>query len=635
LLRLSREFGDEPVTRSDRPIIRSCWSILARESADVTGLADERVMLGGDHRLYRCEELLLNDAPAIAELFDEITQQRFLKAPDGLPALRRAGLRDLRSCLRPKIVDLGAPVEAALVVDRVPDRQAQLARIVNHEGGDWRDVVNLVAQMRVDVRERVVVQWSLPDFDVPPAPAAEAALHHDGNARLTVAAPGGKPDWFEIASELRELFCPGSSRAVAGAIEDAIAVGDGGLAHRKLDRLGYPPLDKEQWKEVQAAAEAQRLRAEQDAAAEEPPEPASLDGEFHDKDAHDPSEAQVRRPQQQDTKPEEPPVEAVEAQGDGSETQRDAEPRTRPDGQERRSDDRSSPRPARGRTRHRQRSAPEPGAGARQNGGGTATGHGSRAAGAGAASSTTGRHDGGGGQFVSYLEPKPKPAERDGAQRQRDAIGEAGVNLVVADLESEYEGTGYRVRKMEDRKKGYDVRVESVGGEVIRYIEVKTKKGLWDLRGVWLSPAQFADAQQLRERFTIAVVEQVYDAEARIFYLNDPATGIARFCFDYGWSERAGNPRVVLGAVPHPDKAPSDGDDAVERLLEQARQAGLPDAESPFATAAGVELLAAWPDERVGITDEAAMVDGIDGWKIKPASAWTAAELIDAIRGGQ
>jgi hypothetical protein len=205
----------------------------------------------------------------------------------------------------------------------------------------------------------------------------------------------------------------------------------------------------------------------------------------------------------------------------------------------------------------------------------------------------------------------------------------------MADLEREYLGSGHRVEKMKDRQEGYDVRVCAANGMVIQYVEVKTKSGFWDLRGVWISPAQFRQAREQEDKFTLAVVEHVYEAEATIFYVDDPASDIARFCFDYGWAERANRTVSVPGALKGPASSTESADeDALSRLVRAVVDAGLPEPDAPWKDGE-VELAAAWADMRVGIrAEDGDPLSEPDSWQIRQASQWTTDEIIDAVRDG-
>jgi hypothetical protein len=274
----------------------------------------------------------------------------------------------------------------------------------------------------------------------------------------------------------------------------------------------------------------------------------------------------------------------------------------------------------------------------RQNGRGIShvrpTKSGAGASGTGNSKSSSG---GGGGQLVSYVEPKPKDAQSRHEQVVRDAIGDAGVSLVCDALAKHY-GASRRFVKMADRHEGYDIEVRGLDGSVQELVEVKAKRGAWDLRGVWVSSAQFRKAIDPRpaKRFVLAVVEDVYEPEATIHFVVDPANRVDKFCFDYGWADAADRQVTVPGALPHETTdADGDFDGVVGDLVGAATGAGLPEPDMPWQLN-GLVLLAAWPDDRIGIASEDVVQSPeLHGWEIRTANDWTASSLIDALRGGR
>lgn len=142
-------------------------------------------------------------------------------------------------------------------------------------------------------------------------------------------------------------------------------------------------------------------------------------------------------------------------------------------------------------------------------------------------------------QLISYVTPKGHSPDHlgDGSHEQqlRDAAGEAGVDLVIEHLKTQLRGSGARIEKMPEKNKGYDILVRAASGEPQRYIEVKSTGSQWGLRGVGLTEPQFSLAREERDRYWLYVVEHLYEPEARLWWIRDPAGRVGYFHYDHGW----------------------------------------------------------------------------------------------------
>ena len=118
-------------------------------------------------------------------------------------------------------------------------------------------------------------------------------------------------------------------------------------------------------------------------------------------------------------------------------------------------------------------------------------------------------------------------------------------------LKRSYEESGSRIEKMPKNNKGYDILVRDANGELQRYIEVKATEGAWGLRGVGLTESQFSLARQERERYWLYVVEHLYQPEAHLWWIRDPAGRVDYFHYDYGWRTATQGQARVTGASAH------------------------------------------------------------------------------------
>lgn len=142
-------------------------------------------------------------------------------------------------------------------------------------------------------------------------------------------------------------------------------------------------------------------------------------------------------------------------------------------------------------------------------------------------------------RFVTYVVPENAEADpsRDPAANQANRETEqAGVRRVKWFEEAEER----IVTVMPPNHPGYDIesRIEE-GGDVERYIEVKSQSGAWDVDGVGLTVTEFNKARELRDRYWLYVVEWATSEQPEIYRIQDPAGKANWFFFDRGWSQVA------------------------------------------------------------------------------------------------
>jgi hypothetical protein len=158
---------------------------------------------------------------------------------------------------------------------------------------------------------------------------------------------------------------------------------------------------------------------------------------------------------------------------------------------------------------------------------------------------TTHRQYATGASRFSHEEQKPRlityvaPQSTDHLQEHdRQLIEQAGMRRVLA-----YEQLqGRIVKDMNEvcpNHPGYDI--ESVDGHGNRrYIEVKSKRGVWDDLGVKMTQTQFNTAMDRQNDFWLYVVEQAENDQAfRIYMIQNPAGRVNEFLYDNGWSAMA------------------------------------------------------------------------------------------------
>jgi hypothetical protein len=122
--------------------------------------------------------------------------------------------------------------------------------------------------------------------------------------------------------------------------------------------------------------------------------------------------------------------------------------------------------------------------------------------------------------------------DTDLGDAETSEIDGAGVARVLA-----FERLCGRAPEEQDHSNpGFDVISRGHSGEILRWIEVKSLRGPWNERGVFLSRTQMAFSQERGQQFWLYVVEFAEDDDAfRIHRIQDPWSQASRFGIDNGW----------------------------------------------------------------------------------------------------
>jgi hypothetical protein len=138
-------------------------------------------------------------------------------------------------------------------------------------------------------------------------------------------------------------------------------------------------------------------------------------------------------------------------------------------------------------------------------------------------------------RLVSYVmldDGTDGDGDTDLGDAETSEIDGAGVARVLA-----FERLCGRAPEEQDHSNpGFDVISRGHSGEILRWIEVKSLRGPWNERGVFLSRTQMAFSQERGQQFWLYVVEFAEDDDAfRIHRIQDPWSQASRFGIDNGW----------------------------------------------------------------------------------------------------
>jgi hypothetical protein len=506
--------GRKPGDRSsadDSRAVRSCWHVIGEDSEVnvLRSLDGHAVVPDADGRLWTPADVVFNDQPEVVQSLTPELRARIVPDEGRGAAYERAGVGALSKRLVIRVLDRrrcrrDRDLEALLMA-----RQQYLARVVIGQRGDPRRLLDLARRLRVRSTERLRVRYLIQGIQGVgmSGPVGQRAVLDGRTGELFIETP--EVDWAEVAAELKQPLLPHDGPAVLLPIAQVLALPED-EASGLLTSLRYPSLSSRTWAELQsilAEWESRRVTDDdaQDESAKEEEEPEE-EGEEQEEDQE---EAQDEEDEEaEDAEEVEEDEEEDEEEEDEEEVEED-EDEQEGDGEE----------------------------GA--NGEGD-TGKKKRKRGRKGGSSDR--------RLVTYVDKREVSDSRNEQTGTRTVAGEAGVDLVVDFLKRHFGGRGYEIRKMPDKNKGFDILVQDAANRSIQWIEVKSTEEKWGVRGVGLSGPQFDLALKKGQAYWLYVVEHLYEPDARIWSINDPACQVTNFQYDEGWTQVATGGEWVTGA---------------------------------------------------------------------------------------
>ncbi len=122
-----------------------------------------------------------------------------------------------------------------------------------------------------------------------------------------------------------------------------------------------------------------------------------------------------------------------------------------------------------------------------------------------------------------------------GSDKERDAVDMAGIKRVI-----EHEiNRGRKPKEMPHNNPGYDIESCDQNDNLVRYIEVKSFSGPWNLTYAVLSKDQFGHGLKKGDLFWLYVVEYAEKDEFKMYRIQNPALKANHFMFDDGWRSLA------------------------------------------------------------------------------------------------
>lgn len=491
LLDIADEHGkfNHVLDEQTRAIVTYCWERLDEALAvehlhpyDLSALAEHKVIPDSRSILAMPTRLFFEDRANLAQEFSEFIGSNVIRRPPGAwRAMKAAGVRRLSEVITPELVEPPEDAPNRVLRQRLSECRGPIQRVLesaNEVAGTTKPVEALD---RVQLRKAslLIIRYRLQVFgrSLVGDPGHVSVLRHDDC--LFVVHKNGSVPWAALARELAYLIKPdGDVGVLAGGIKEAISYPTPEAATEALDELGYPRLAESIKEEIAKNAPVEEMGGIAGSDGDDCPDARRSDEEPTDGG----DETSTRGESARGT---------VSATTNGS---RKNERRSSQDsGQE---DGPKTPKTTQSPQRRR-----------------------------------------GGTRLVSYVVPETQSSESPNRERatHNRQVDKAGIGHVIG-----YERNQSRSPKeMPHHHKGFDVTsVDANGTE--RFIEVKSLSGDWNRENpAALTSAQYELAREKEHEFWLYIVERATSEDWTLHIINDPATQVDRYCFDYGWGDVA------------------------------------------------------------------------------------------------
>jgi hypothetical protein len=506
LSELSEEFGsrNRSLDVAAHAVILACWrmleSALENETVSQSNLADLKAVKcipNADLLLSPPSWIFFEDRAGLAAKFAGFLKTNAIARPMGSSkAMAASGVRTLVTAVEAKLLECRNASEYPALAQRIQERRLQLARVLDAQA-DHTDPSTKLAELdliRFETAELLRISYHLEAFgqSLSSAPEDCPALYRSSANLLLFVLTEGRVPWTSISRELALALYPDDEPGrIASALKDVLSAETLADATAVLDELGFSTLESTPTSPVAGTETIGSLGGTStppETVAVQPSSPAPTQA----------AEAVLEGPA---TPPTQPAADFIKPQaplippagGTGTNTGCDT------------SRDTTGGAGA--------QNAPRPRAPRR-------------------------------GKLRSYVvrDTTPPDGESDsGKVADRAAIDEAGIAKVVAFEQAEPHKRQPKV--MPKNHPGYDIESRDTSGEIERYIEVKSRSGLWGDDGVGLTSTQFSKARELGEQYWLYVVENAAQPDAQIYRIQNPAGKVEQFLYDAGWQDTA-EPKV-------------------------------------------------------------------------------------------
>jgi hypothetical protein len=491
ILEISEEFGpmNTKLDEESHAVCLSSWKLLDQalnakvdEVWDLGGLSGRKTIPNAERVLYPAHLLFFEDRGGLVSKFGGYLTHNTLNRPiSGGKAMAGVGVRSLSDVVETELLECEDPIEDDSLRQRVRERRQQIGRVIitQVEPDDAPGILQRLDSILFERTATLRIRYGLTAFGqtIHSDPEDCPALYRRHEGLITYAATGTKIPWAAIARELAMALVPNLEPGrIAAGLKEVLSATDLAEAREALDELGFPVIATDDGKQP-------------------PANPAPIGG-FGGTAAPGPDGNTD-------------PKEKEDGAGAGNDGSEDNEERSR---------------------------IPK-GNGTGNNGGSGGRGNGTHS-GDGGGSKEPPRRQPHTGKLRSYVIKDSKPMDGSPdpkAREKRSEVEKAGIVKVLA-FERKL---GCEPTEMPVNNPGYDIESRDQNGNLLRYIEVKSMSGPWDDVGVGLTATEFAWAQKHPKLYCLYVVERALDEDAKMHFIQDPASKVDEFRYDSGWQQAA------------------------------------------------------------------------------------------------
>ena len=515
LKEICAQFGAQtsPLDPETKSVVLHCWCLLADTTEQEFGeLRDLKIIPDNRDILEPAQHIFFDDRPGLAQRFGNYLRSSVIPKPqDAWRGMQKGGVRTLSEAVTTRLVERENPAEDLWLRNHIVERRGLIARVIeaHRSAGDLDWDLGVLQDIRVDSVDHVLITHSLQFVTrtLNTRPVAVSA-YYDPDDKILYFERSPDYPWAAIARELAyAINRDAEAGKVAPGLKEVLTAGTMGEALASLDELGYASLDTVSTSGLTTIGTVELGGSEFENETLSVPT-YNLPPIENDPQPTGDHEDQSAQPLSQGAGGANP---SISAPPKSVNTIVDSEPPERPDStqiQSSQSTDSSQPR---------SKAVDDVG-----------TGAGKRAG------QRTKRS-----RLLSYVVPmgtvNEEPLDTESAERRRE-IDEAGIEKVTM-YEREFKR---EPEVMSHHNEGFDLKSYNEDGKLVRYIEVKSLSGDWDVDNVKMTHSQFEHAVEIGERYWLYVVERANSDNYTLHPIKNPARQVMYFVYDPGWEALVG-----------------------------------------------------------------------------------------------